>query len=67
MSGTTWKINKIMAFWGIAFGIAATITGMFILRALEGGFLAESFFLIVISWIVLLVLIAKLANWLKKE
>jgi len=56
-----------MALWGVSFGIAATITGVFVLSALEGGFLAESFFLIVISWIVLLVLIAKLANWLKKE
>jgi hypothetical protein len=56
-----------MAVWGIAFGIAATITGAFVLSALEGGFLAESFFLIVISWIVLLVLIAKLANWLRKK
>jgi len=56
-----------MAVWGIVFGIAATLTGAFILSALKGGFLAESFFLIVISWVVLLVLIAKLVNWLKKE
>ena len=56
-----------MALWGIAFGIAATLTGMFVLSAVEGGFLAEGFFLIVLSWVVLLVLVAKLANWLRRK
>jgi len=56
-----------MALWGISFGIAATLTGMFLLSAVEGGFLAEGFFLLVLSWVILLVLVAKLANWMRKE
>jgi len=51
-----------MAIWGIAFGIAATLTGMFLMGAVEGGFLAEGFFLIVISWVMLLVVVAKIAT-----
>jgi len=56
-----------MAIWGIAFGIAATMTGAFVLSAIEGGFLAEGFFLIVLLWVVLLVLIAKVVNWMKER
>jgi uncharacterized membrane protein YfcA len=56
-----------MALWGIAFGVAATITGAFVLGAIEGGFLAEGFFLVVIFWVFLMVLVAKIANRLKKE
>jgi membrane protein implicated in regulation of membrane protease activity len=56
-----------MAIWGVSFGIAATITGTFILSALEGGFLAEGFFLIVLSWVLLMVLVAKIVNRMKKE
>lgn len=54
-----WKVNKAMLIWGIAFGIAATISGVFLLRALDGGFVAEGFFLLVISWILYIVLISK--------
>jgi len=53
-----WKVDRMMAIWGIAFGIVATLSGMFLLRALEGGVLAEAFFLIVIGWILVFVLIA---------
>ncbi len=67
VSHTKWKINVEMAVWGIAFGIAATITGMFLLSAVQGGFLAEGFFLIVLSWVLLLVLVAKFVNWLRKR
>ena len=56
-----------MAIWGISFGVAATITGMFVLSAVTGGFLAEGFFLIVLSWVLLLVLVAKLVTKLKKK
>jgi len=62
-----WKVDRVMALWGVAFGFAATITGMFVLSAIEGGFLAEGFFLIVISWVLLLVLVAKAAERLKKK
>jgi len=56
-----------MAIWGIAFGIAATLTGMFLMGAVEGGFLAEGFFLIVISWVLLLVVVAKIANMMGRR
>ena len=56
-----------MAIWGIAFGVAATITGMFVLSAVQGGFLAEGFFLIVLSWVLLLVLVAKIVSLLRRK
>jgi len=62
-----WKIDRTMAIWGIAFGIVATASGLFLLSAIEGGFLAEGFFLLVISWVVLLVLVAKVVDWLKNR
>jgi len=59
-----WKVSRRMAVLGIAFGIAATLTGMFLLSAVEGGFVAEGFFLIVLSWVfvpvLLLVVVRKL-------
>lgn len=55
-----WKVDRTMAAWGLAFGVLATLTGMFLLEAVEGGFLAEGFFLIVIPWVVVLVVVAKL-------
>lgn len=54
------KVDRTMAAWGIVFGALATLTGMFLLEAVEGGFVAEGFFLIVISWVVVLVAVAKL-------
>lgn len=60
-----WKIDRAMAVWGIAFGIAATLTGMFFLAAVQGGFLAEGFFLVVLAWVLLLVLVAKLVTKLR--
>jgi len=55
-----WKVDKAMALWGILFGIAATIGGVLLLGAIQGGFIAEGFFLIVISWVLILLLFAKL-------
>jgi uncharacterized membrane protein len=55
-----------MAIWGIAFGVAATLTGAFVLRAARGGYLAETFFLIVIGWVLILVAVAKLTSRLKE-
>lgn len=60
-------MDRTMAIWGITFGIAATLTGMFLLAAVRGGFLAESFFLIVLSWVLLLTFVAKLASWLRRH
>lgn len=61
------KVDRTAAAWGIVFGLLATLTGMFLLEAVEGGFVAEGFFLIVVSWVVVLVLVAKLfqsvARW----
>lgn len=62
-----WKVDRTMAIWGVAFGVAATLTGTFLLEALEGGFLAEGFFLIVLSWVLLLVLVAKLVERLRRK
>jgi hypothetical protein len=62
-----WRVDKRMAIWGVAFGGIATVTGAFLLEAVEGGFLAEGFFLIVLSWVILLLLVAKLVNWLTGE
>ena len=62
-----WKVDRAMAIWGIAFGVIAVITGVFLLSAVEGGFLAEGFFLIVLSWVMLFFLVAKLVNWLTRK
>jgi hypothetical protein len=56
-----------MAVWGIAFGVAATLTGMFVLAAIDGGFLAEGFFLLVLFWVLLFVLVAKLVSKLGRK
>jgi hypothetical protein len=62
-----WKVDRVMAIWGITFGVAATLTGMFVLKAVQGGFLAEGFFLIVLSWVLLLVLVAKLVDKIRRR
>lgn len=49
-----------MVVWGAVFGVLATLTGMFLLEAVEGGFAAEGFFLIVLSWVIVLLVVAKL-------
>lgn len=56
-----------MAIWGIAFGVFATSSGLFVLTAIEGGFLAEGFFLLVISWVVFFVAIAKVVEWTRRR
>ncbi len=65
MTLAKWKLNKVMVIWGIAFGIAATISGVVILSALDGGFVAEGFFLLVISWIFYFVAISKIVQRLR--
>ncbi len=62
-----WKVDRTMAIWGIAFGAVAIVTGMFLLSAVEGGFLAEGFFLIVLSWVILFFLVARTIAWLTKK
>jgi len=62
-----WKVDRTMAVWGIVFGIIATFTGIFVLAALKGGFLAEGFFLLVVSWVIVLVLVAKAIERLKRK
>ncbi len=56
-----------MVVWGVVFGILATASGMFLLAAVEGGFLAEGFFLLVVSWVVVFAAVARLIQWLKKK
>ncbi|MBU1913672.1 MAG: hypothetical protein KJ563_00545 [Candidatus Thermoplasmatota archaeon] len=60
-----WKVDRTMAIWGIAFGFLATISGMLLLGAVEGGFLAEGVFLLVLSWVLVLVLVAKVVALLR--
>jgi hypothetical protein len=60
-----WKIDRTMAIYGVVFGVLAMLTGTFLLTAVEGGFIAEGFFLIVISWVLLLVLVAKVTQWVR--
>ena len=62
-----WKVDRTMAVWGIAFGFLATLSGMLLLGAVEGGFLAEGFFLLVLSWVIMLVLVAKVVTWLRSR
>jgi hypothetical protein len=61
-----WKVDRTMALWGVVFGVLATLTGMFLLEAVEGGFLAEGFFLIVVSWVIVLVMVAKLVEAVRR-
>jgi hypothetical protein len=56
-----WKVDMTMAIWGIAFGVIATVSGLFILQAVEGGS-AEGFFLLVLFWVLILVGAAKLVQ-----
>ena len=65
MSLAKWKLDKAMVIWGVAFGIVATLSGMFILSALDGGFVAEGFFLLVVSWIFFFVLISRIVQRLR--
>ncbi len=55
-----WKVDRAMAVWGILFGIAASIVGLLLFGAVTGGIVAESFFLIVLSWVLVLFFLAKL-------
>jgi len=65
------RVDRRMAVWGLVFGVLATLTGMFLLEAVDGGFLAEGFFLIVLSWVIVLVAVAKLfqmvGRWSRRE
>lgn len=62
-----WKIDKAMAAWGILFGIAATIGGILFFGAIKGGFIAEGFFLIVISWVLVFTFFAKLVTAIRNR
>ncbi len=62
-----WKVDRTMAVWGIAFGFLATISGMLLLGAIEGGFLAEGVFLLVLSWVLALVLVARVVTWIRER
>jgi len=62
-----WKLDRTMVIWGVAFGIVATASGIFILGALEGGFVAEGFFLLVISWVFFFVLVSMIVQRLRRK
>ena len=61
-----WKVDRTMAIWGFAFGVIATVSGLFILQAVEGGS-AEGFFLLVLFWVLILVGAAKLVQRITKK
>jgi hypothetical protein len=54
-----------MAVLGTVFAVLATLSGMFLLAAVEGGFLAEGFFLLVLSWVFLVVFLTQLSRWVR--
>ena len=66
MTATKWKLDRTMVIWGFAFGVVATLSGIFILGALEGGFFAEGFFLLVISWVFFFVLVSMIVQRLRR-
>lgn len=66
MTLARWKVDRRMAVFGVLFAVVATLSGMFLLAAVEGGFLAEGFFLIVLSWVFLLVFLAQVSRWARK-
>ena len=57
-----WKVDRRMAVLGTVFAVFATLSGMFLLAAVEGGFLAEGFFLLVLSWVFLVVFLTQLSR-----
>ncbi len=62
-----WKVDKAMAAWGILFGVAATVGGILLFGAFSGGFVAQGFFLIVISWVVAFMFFAKLVTAIRER
>jgi len=62
-----WKVDRAMALWGILFGITATIGGILFFGAIKGGFIAEGFFLIVISWVLVFLFFAKLVTAIRNR
>jgi len=56
-----------MAFWGVLFGIVATVAGLLLLGSITGGFLAEGFFLIVLSWVLVLLLFVRLVRAIRNR
>ncbi len=51
----------------MAFAVVATLSGMFLLEAVSGGFLAEGFFLLSLFWVLVLVGVAKLVDRLRRR
>ena len=49
------RVDRTMAAWGIVFGVLATLTGVFLLEAVEGGCVAGGWVLGVVCWAVGLV------------
>jgi len=62
-----WRVDMTMAFWGVLFGIVATAAGLLLLGSITGGFLSEGFFLIVLSWVLVLLLFARLVRTIRNR
>jgi hypothetical protein len=54
--------DRTVIVWAVAFAVVAIVSGMFLLAAVDGGFLAEGFFLLTLFWVLILVGVAKLVD-----
>lgn len=63
----SWKVDRTMAAWGVMFGVVATVAGLLFFSAITGGFIAEGFFLIVLSWVLVLFLFARFVHALRNR
>jgi hypothetical protein len=54
--------DRTVIVWAVAFAVVSIVSGMFLLAAVDGGFLAEGFFLLTLFWVLILVGVAKLVD-----
>ncbi len=58
--------DRTAMVWGVSFAVVAILSGMFLLEAVDGGFLAEGFFLLTLFWVLIMVGIAKLVDRIRR-
>jgi hypothetical protein len=58
--------DRTAMVWGVSFAVVAILSGMFLLEAVDGGFLAEGFFLLTLFWVLIMVGIAKLVDRVRR-
>ena len=67
MTAARWRVDRRMAAFGMVFAVLATLSGMFLLAAVDGGFLAEGFFLLVLSWVFMVVFVTQVSRWVRRR